>query len=138
MGRREVRRCRRKKGSVEYVGEKREGKHNIQGKKKVTFFFFPSSNHLFFNKDDPCGEEKDFCPHSFTDYWALRPPPFPVSSCDAGLSPSSQPPHSYVLCQDTPVSCKPTLSTAVLLCCSPLLEKGDDRDTPATAEIKNL
>lgn len=40
MGRREVRRCRRKKGSVEYVGEKREGKHNIQGKKKGTFFLF--------------------------------------------------------------------------------------------------
>lgn len=121
MHRREVRRCRRKKGSVGYTGEKREGKHNIQKRKiKPLPLLPPSFNHLFFSKDDPYGEE-DFCLHNFKDYWVLGPLSFPVSSCDVELSPSSQPPLSRVLCQHGPIPCNPALSTALLLCHSPLL-----------------
>lgn len=38
---------------------------------------------------------------------------------------------SHVLCQDTPTSCNPTLSTAVLLCCSHLLGKKGQQGTPS-------
>lgn len=116
----------------------KERKNNIQNLKKTQPLFFTSFQpSLLSQRCYLCGRRglQEECLHHFKVYWTLRPCPFPVSSCDAGLSPSSRGPLGCAVPRHPHL---PRACTQHSFPPQPFAGRRGERNPLATAGTKNL